>query len=105
AFGLVEPAIDGNLMRVTARLFELDADISQPKSRKLFAAILYQLIDFDRPGDFNQALMDLGATIMTPANLSPEDNPLKTFDLSYQHGTAHLYPVKKKKVKATEHYL
>lgn len=105
AFGLVEPAIDGNLMRVTARLFELDADISQPKSRKLFAAILYQLIDSDRPGDFNQALMDLGATIMTPANLTPEDNPLKAFDLSYQHGTAHLYPVKKKKVKATEHYL
>ena len=49
AFGLVEPAIDGNLMRVTARLFELDADITQAKSRKLFAAILYQLIDQKRP--------------------------------------------------------
>lgn len=105
AFGLVEPAIDGNLMRVTARLFELDADISQPKSRKLFAAILYQLIDAERPGDFNQALMDMGATIMTPANLNPEASPIKEFDRSYQNGTAHLYPVKKKKVKATEHQL
>ena len=105
AFGLVEPAIDGNLMRVTARLFELDADISQPKSRKLFAAILYQLIDAERPGDFNQALMDMGATIMTPANLNPEASPIKAFDRSYQNGTAHLYPVKKKKVKATEHQL
>lgn len=105
AFGLVEPAIDGNLMRVTARLFELDADISQAKSRKLFAAILYQLIDSKRPGDFNQALMDLGATIMTPANLTPEENPLKAFDQSYQNGTAHLYPVKKKKTKATQHQM
>lgn len=105
AFGLVEPAIDGNLMRVTARLFELDADISQPKSRKLFAAILYQLIDAERPGDFNQALMDMGATIMTPANLNPEASPIKEFDRSYKNGTAHLYPVKKKKVKATEHQL
>lgn len=104
-FDLVEPAIDGNLMRVTARLFELDADIAQPKSRKYFAAILYQLIDPQRPGDFNQALMDIGATIMTPANLDPEANPLKAFDQSYQHGTAHLYPVKKKKTKATEHQL
>lgn len=105
AFGLVEPAIDGNLMRVTARLFELDVDIAQAKSRKIFAAILYQLIDSDRPGDFNQALMDLGATIMTPANLTPEENPLKSFDQSYQNGTAHLYPVKKKKTKATQHQL
>lgn len=105
AFGLVEPAIDGNLMRVTARLFELEADIAQVKSRKLFAAILYQLIDSNRPGDFNQALMDLGATIMTPANLTPEANPLKAFDQSYQNGTAHLYPVKKKKTKATQHQL
>lgn len=104
-FDLVEPAIDGNLMRVTARLFELDADIAQPKSRKYFAAILYQLIDPQRPGDFNQALMDIGATIMTPANLEPEASPLKAFDQSYQHGTAHLYPVKKKKAKATEHQL
>lgn len=104
-YGLVEPAIDGNLMRVTARMFELDNDIAQPSSRKVFAAILYQLIDPQRPGDFNQALMDLGATIMTPANLTPELNPIKEYDLSYKNQSAHLYPVKKKKTKATVHHL
>nr|WP_124058651.1 A/G-specific adenine glycosylase [Vaginisenegalia massiliensis] len=104
AFGLVEPAVDGNLMRIVARLFELDHDISQVKTRKLFTQILRQLIDPDRPGDFNQALMDLGATVMTPANLNPEASPLKEFDGSYQHGTAHLYPVKKKKAKASHHH-
>lgn len=104
-YDLVEPAIDGNLMRVIARMFELEADISQPKSRKIFAAILYQLIDPTRPGDFNQALMDLGATIMTPANLTPELNPIKDFDLSYANQSAHLYPVKKKKTKVSKHQL
>ncbi|MDO4432482.1 MAG: A/G-specific adenine glycosylase [Aerococcaceae bacterium] len=105
AFGLVEPAIDGNLLRVTARLFEIDADIAQPKSRKLFEDILYELIDPERPGDFNQALMDIGATVMTPANLNPEASPLKAFDASYQNGTAHLYPVKSKKIKQTHHQM
>lgn len=104
-FNLVEPAIDGNLMRVTARLLEIDADIGQAKSRKIFKAILDELIDPNRPGDFNQALMDIGATIMTPSNTQAEENPLKEFDLSYHNGTAHLYPVKKKKVKQSIHQM
>lgn len=104
-FDLVEPAIDGNLMRVTARLLEIDADIAKPKSRKIFKAVLDQLIDPSRPGDFNQALMDIGATIMTPSNIQANDNPLKEFDQSYLNGTAHLYPVKKKKVKQTSHQM
>lgn len=104
AFGLVEPAIDGNLLRVTARLFELDADISLPKSRKLFETILYELIDPVRPGDFNQAMMDLGARIMTPTNYYPVESPVKAYDASFINETAASYPVKSKKVKASHHY-
>lgn len=103
SYGLLEPAIDGNLLRVVARLFEIDADISLSSTRKIFADILYRLIDPERPGDFNQALMDLGATVMTPTNVKPDSHPLAEFDASYQKGTAHLYPVKTKKVKATHH--
>lgn len=105
AFGLVEPAIDGNLLRVTARLFELDADIAKASSRKVFSDILYELIDPERPGDFNQAMMDLGATIMTPGNLKPEESPVKGYDASYLNETAALYPVKTKKVKQTYHHM
>lgn len=105
AFGLVEPAIDGNLFRVTARLFELDADIALPSSRKVFEKILYELIDPDRPGDFNQAMMDLGARVMTPTNYYPEESPVKEYDASYLNETAEHYPVKSKKVKQTSHYL
>ncbi|MGX7108064.1 A/G-specific adenine glycosylase [Facklamia miroungae] len=102
AFGLVEPAIDGNLMRITARLFEVEEDISQAKNRIVFKEILDRLIDPERPGDFNQALMDIGATIMTPNNYRPENHILKDFDQSYQNHTSHLYPVKRKKTKQIE---
>lgn len=105
AFDLVEPAIDGNLLRVTARIFELDADISKPKSRKVFEEILYELIDPKRPGDFNQAMMDLGATIMTPSNYYPENSPIKEFDQSFINETAALFPVKTKKIKNTKHQM
>ncbi|MGO4937540.1 A/G-specific adenine glycosylase [Fundicoccus sp. Sow4_H7] len=104
AFGIPRAAVDGNLMRITARLFEMDLDIGEQRTRKIIEEILDVIIDPDRPGDFNQALMDVGATIMTPSNLTPELNPLKDFDASYQNGTAHLYPVKKKKVKQSHHY-
>lgn len=105
AFGEAKAAIDGNLMRVTARMFEIDADISQAKNRKIFEGILNELIDPKRPGDFNQALMDIGATIMTPANLNPELSPIKAFDASYHNGTAKLYPVKKRKIKLSHHFI
>ncbi len=58
-----EPAVDGNVMRVMARLFEVNYDIGDAKNRKIFQAIMEILIDPDRPGDFNQALMDLGTDI------------------------------------------
>ena len=51
AFGLPEPAVDGNVMRVMARLFEVNYDIGDPKNRKIFQAIMEILIDPNRPGD------------------------------------------------------
>lgn len=103
AFDLPEPAVDGNLLRVVTRLFELNDDITLVRTRRKITSILYQLIDPNRPGDFNQALMDLGATIMTPSNTHPVDSPIKEFDASFKNGTSHLYPVKKQKIPATEH--
>lgn len=104
AFKQAEPALDGNLMRIVSRLFEIERDITLTSTKNEFMALLYQMIDPNRPGDFNQALMDIGATIMTPTNYRPDNNPIVEFDQSYQNGTSHLYPVKKKKAKATEHH-
>ena len=105
AFGLAEPAVDGNVMRVLARLFEVDYDIGVPTNRKIFQAMMEILIDPVRPGDFNQALMDLGSDIESPVNPRPEESPVKEFSAAYQHGTMDRYPIKAPKKKPLPVYL
>ena len=99
AFNLPQPAVDGNVMRVLARLFEVNHDIGNPSNRKIFQAMMEVLIDPDRPGDFNQALMDLGSDIEGPVNPRPEESPVKEFSAAYQHGTMDRYPIKAPKKK------
>lgn len=99
AFNLAEPAVDGNVMRVMARLFEVDYDIGDPKNRKIFQAIMECLIDPERPGDFNQALMDLGTDIESAKNPRPDESPIRAFSAAYLHGTMAKYPIKLPKKK------
>lgn len=105
AFGLPEPAVDGNVMRVLARLFEIKLDIGIPSNRKVFQALMEVLIDPDRPGDFNQALMDLGSDIEAPVNPHPEDSPVKDFSAAYLNGTMDIYPIKAPKKKPVPVFL
>ena len=105
AFNLPQPAVDGNVMRVLARLFEVNHDIGNPSNRKIFQAMMEVLIDPDRPGDFNQALMDLGSDIEAPVNPRPEESPVKDFSAAYQHGTMNRYPIKAPKKKPIPIYL
>ncbi|MGY3723879.1 A/G-specific DNA-adenine glycosylase [Granulicatella balaenopterae] len=99
SFNLPTPAVDGNLMRVISRLFEIPYDIGQPSNRKIYQAVAEILIDPDRPGDFNQALMDLGSDIESAFTPKPELNPIKEFSSAYLNGTMDQYPVKKPKKK------
>ena len=105
AFNLPQPAVDGNVMRVLARLFEVNHDIGNPSNRKIFQAMMEVLIDPERPGDFNQALMDLGSDIEAPVNPRPEESPVKDFSAAYQHGTMDRYPIKAPKKKPIPIYL
>ena len=105
AFNLPQPAVDGNVMRVLARLFEVNHDIGNPSNRKIFQAMMEVLIDPDRPGDFNQALMDLGSDIEAPVNPRPKESPVKEFSAAYQHGTMDRYPIKAPKKKPIPIYL
>ena len=92
-------------MRVLARLFEVNHDIGNPSNRKIFQVMMEVLIDPDRPGDFNQALMDLGSDIESPVNPRPEESPVKEFSAAYQHGTMDRYPIKAPKKKPVPVYL
>lgn len=105
AFNLPQPAVDGNVMRVLARLFEVNHDIGNPSNRKIFQAMMEILIDPDHPGDFNQALMDLGSDIEAPVNPRPQDSPVKDFSAAFLHGTMDRYPIKAPKKKPIPIYL
>ncbi|MBM7688522.1 A/G-specific adenine glycosylase [Enterococcus ureilyticus] len=104
AFHIPEPAIDGNVMRVVSRLFEISDDIAKPSSRKVFEAAMYKIIDQHRPGDFNQAMMDLGSSICTPTSPKCEECPIQSYCLSYKNNTMTNYPVKSKKLKPKDVY-
>ncbi|MDR0297444.1 MAG: A/G-specific adenine glycosylase [Streptococcaceae bacterium] len=99
AFGLAAPAVDGNLFRVGARLFALSDDISKAKTRAVFEAKFSEIISRTRPGDFNQALMDVGSQICTPKNPSCASCPLAKFCLANEEGTQEQFPVKSAKIK------
>ena len=66
AFGLPVPAVDGNVLRVAARVANMDGDIMDPKVRRNFREVMEAAMPPQRPGTFNQALMDLGATVCVP---------------------------------------
>lgn len=104
AFGIPVPAIDGNAMRVISRLFMINADIQKPANRKIFEAVGQYLVDPDRPGDFNQAIMDLGSSFETPKRAMPELSPLRDFTMATLTGTTDNYPIKSKKAKVKPVY-
>lgn len=95
AFGLPVPAVDGNVLRVTARISGDDGDITAPATKKKITQTLRELIPLDAPGDFNQAMMELGATVCLPngAPLCPRC-PAASFCVAYQQGRTGELPVK-----------
>ena len=104
AFGLPVPAVDGNVLRVCARITGDSGDIAAPAAKKRAAAVLADIIPLDAPGDFNQALMELGATVCLP-NGAPlcEKCPASGFCRAFQEGRTGELPVKTpKKARRTE---
>lgn len=105
AFGQKEPAIDGNVLRVISRITANTGDIKDKNVKADIEEIIRQVLAENRAGDFNQALMDIGATVCIP-NGEPKCNicPLSTFCEGYNQGIAHTLPVKtaKKKRKIEE---
>jgi A/G-specific adenine glycosylase len=97
AFDAAHAAVDGNVKRVLARIFDLPA----PSLHELQAAA-DRLLDPTRPGDFNQAMMELGATVCTPRNPSCAGCPVARACAAKRNGTAHLRPAPKKKVTLPE---
>ena len=96
-FGEIVPAVDGNVRRVLARLF----DKHEPGVSWLNHTAA-SLVDKDRPGDWNQALMELGAMICAPKNPRCEDCPVLRWCTAHEQGTQALSPAGIRRAPARE---
>lgn len=99
AFDEKVAVVDGNVIRVLSRLFAYSEDMASGRSKKFFlekATLL--MTPSPHPGDFNQAMMELGATVCTPKKPLCLLCPVQSFCLAYKKGNPESYPVKNKKI-------
>ncbi|MDR7245650.1 A/G-specific adenine glycosylase [Priestia megaterium] len=97
AYGVPQPAVDGNVMRVLSRILSVWDDIAKPKTRKLCEDIVHEIISKDNPSYFNQGMMELGAIVCTPTSPSCLLCPVREHCHAFEEGVQNELPVKSKK--------
>ena len=104
AFGMDVSALDGNIKRVYARIFDIEEPVDSTTGEKLLWELADKYLPKGHAGDYNQALMDLGATICVPKNPRCLICPVMKLCQARQNGTQDQRPVKKLK-KEVPHYV
>lgn len=97
AFNLPRPAVDGNVFRVLSRLFVVEDDVARPQSRKRFEDLAERLIPPGEAWRFNQALMELGATVCSPLQAQCGACPVASHCEARRQDRVAELPVKSKK--------
>ncbi len=100
AFNKVVPAIDGNLLRIYSRLHCIEESIDLGRVKKEVFALVLEDISKDRPGDFNQALMDVGSSICLPKNPKCHICPIGEFCQAFKENRQRDFPLRK--IKAVQ---
>ena len=100
AFNQPYSVVDGNVKRVLSRLFVMKQPVNHSPSKKIFQQAAANLLDTLEPGTFNQALMELGATVCKPRNPLCRTCPVETWCLAYQSDRISEFPRKLKKPAA-----
>lgn len=102
AYDIPVPAVDGNVLRVFSRITEDRQDIMKQSVRRQVEEKLLEIMPKEAPGDFNQALMELGAVVCVPNGPARcTECPIVEFCRAYHHGTVDELPVKAPKKKRT----
>lgn len=94
AYGRQVPAVDGNVLRIFSRLFCLEEDISKQTTKRQISSLVYKYMSNQYPGDFNQALMDLGAMVCIPRQPRCEICPLTNLCEAYAREVQNMLPVR-----------
>ena len=103
AFGLVEPVLDGNVIRVLCRLFRIDTPPRQAATLEELWSLAGKLLSETRPGDFNQAMMELGAMVCLPKTPSCASCPLGSHCRARKAGVQASLPIKAAKKPIPHH--
>ena len=102
AYDIPVPAVDGNVLRVFSRITEDRQDIMKQSVRRQVEEKLLGIMPKEAPGDFNQALMELGAVVCVPNGQARcMECPVAVLCKAYHHGTVDEFPVKAPKKKRT----
>jgi A/G-specific adenine glycosylase len=102
AFGLPHAVLDGNVLRVVARVENDAADIASARTRERFRAVAQGWLDAGEPGPYNQALMELGAMVCLPRNPLCLVCPLAVCCRGCREGTVAQLPVKLRRTVPVE---
>lgn len=105
AFHQPYAVVDGNVKRVLARLFAINTAVNDAKSNKIFQQRASGILNQKKPGEFNQAVMELGALICRPQNPLCEKCPVATFCAAFQSDMVAKYPVRKKRKPAPVYHI
>ena len=100
AFDLPHAVLDGNVLRVLARVYADDTNIASVKGRKHFSSLAESLLHREQPGSFNQAMMELGATICSNKNPQCLVCPVSDFCGARKRGTQRSLPIKLSRQKS-----
>jgi len=97
AFGQPFAVLDGNVERVVTRLCAYDADVRRPETKGVLQALISRLLADHPPGEFNEAFMELGATVCLPRNPDCPDCPLVQVCRAAKQGRQESFPFKSRK--------
>ncbi len=103
AYGVPLAVLDGNVIRVLTRVFAVGDDVTSGRTKRHLQTLADRLLDADRPGPFNEAVMELGATVCTPRSPACPTCPLNGVCAAFAAGEPEAYPVSKKKAPVPHH--
>ncbi len=105
AFSKPYAVVDGNVTRVLSRFFGIEDDIRAGATKKQIQELADGLLPEENPGDFNQAVMELGATVCTPHNPDCGSCPLSNECMAYQTAKTGSIPYKSPAAKVPHHHI
>ncbi len=104
AFGENKAVVDGNVIRVLARVLGVETAFDTTEGKKKFAQLARELIDEKNPAAYNQAIMDFGGVVCSPKNPKCEDCPFTRICVAKNHELIEQLPYREKRTKITNRY-